>query len=171
MKKTVKFRYATKIDEREVLKEIKNAFPNTKNDPIWLFRYQVAASPTWKDKRGKERQYSIGVPGMPDFIGVVKEWFCPRCRKERTAYGTFIGIECKGTGSDLRGGKLRPNQNAILEKIKDLDGIAIVYRPHPTMGLVNIRAQIEAKIDHRCYCDRCREEIKEERNHVKTQED
>ncbi len=91
-----------------------------------------------------------GIPGLPDFIGLVSERICPGCGKPNQMNGTFIGIECKSST-----GKAAPHQRAMHRKINDMNGVCFVIAPDK-FGTLRMRERILEMINSYSYCEQCR---------------
>ncbi len=137
-----------KILEKEVVKAVKDAFPEGNNDGVWITRYQVGR-PSVIGKGGKEIRLPMGVAGMPDFIGIVDHRCCPSCGRE-TMNGTFVGIECKADG-----GKQSSLQIEMQKKINGMNGVCFVISPDK-FGTLRMRERILGMINSYSYCEKCR---------------
>ncbi len=141
-----------KIPEKEVVKAIEEAFPDGNPDGVLLWRNNTGKMfPMYK---GKTRKIDFGIPGLPDFIGLVSERICPGCGKPNQMNGTFIGIECKSSV-----GKAKPHQLAMHRKINDMNGVCFVIAPDKVDGILNMRKRILDMIIRYSYCEDCQYEI------------
>ena len=88
----------------------------------------------------------FGIPGQSDFTGIVKEVRCPIC-KGLTGAGVRLEIECKAPD-----GRLSELQKAWLDKIKAMNGIAIVFHPKTIDELfaMNVRKFLTKEIYKPC---------------------
>jgi len=124
--------------EKNVYTAVENALYGDSN--IAIHRVNTGAAKVDK------RFIRFGVPGQSDFSGIIKEIRCPICNA-LTGAGVRLEIECKGPK-----GRLSDHQKAWVDKINEMNGIAIVFHPKTVDELFvsNVRKVIQDAICKPC---------------------
>jgi len=131
------------FNEKAVYDAVEHALHGDTN--IAVYRMNTGAA------KVADRFIRFGVPGQSDFTGIVKEIRCPICNR-LTGAGVRLEIECKAPD-----GRLTEHQKTWIAKIKEMNGIAIVFKPKTVEELfaMNVRKFIGNEIYKPCVkCDR-----------------
>jgi hypothetical protein len=115
------------------------------DDNLQLTRQNVSFG-----KARSGRWMRSGEAGQADFLGTIKKWMCPHCRRVRE--GVIVWIETKGIDKKGKKGIQSVNQKAFEQKVRASGGVYVLLYPVEN-DPINLNARVWQLIDRKmCTC-------------------